>query len=382
MIDSSRACRVLASAPVWLGARASRAIKRFLSRLLLAGCLVMMSGPIAGQPPQQQEETKIPTKEYAQTYSQSFKGSDVSPEGWRYISALAEERVQFEEAGLRIKLPPGGPELGQTVGIRSAFGVKGDFEITLSFEALKDPDPADVGKAGTRFGLSLNLDTPLLDTPQAEVATLNRSMATKGFSTWARTRHRPTPHSHGFPTPATTGRLRMVRSGEELFYLASVGADQPLVFLQKYRFGAEDLHRVGIFATTGGEKAMIDMRVTDFRIRADSIPNAPELETAQKPQIHIAHAPEDRNGWLIVIALIVGLAIVVLVMLGCILLARRSVAKPATANARISNSFACPQCGTVLKTKAEMAGKKVKCPKCGAAVPVPTTKPDEAQAAI
>ncbi len=34
-------------------------------------------------------------------------------------------------------------------------------------------------------------------------------------------------------------------------------------------------------------------------------------------------------------------------------------------------AFQCPGCGKKLKTKAELAGKKIKCPECGNAVVVP-----------
>ena len=46
-------------------------------------------------------------------------------------------------------------------------------------------------------------------------------------------------------------------------------------------------------------------------------------------------------------------------------------------------SFACPECHSVLKTKAEVpAGKKVKCPKCAAlfAAPAEDAKPQPARA--
>jgi hypothetical protein len=35
--------------------------------------------------------------------------------------------------------------------------------------------------------------------------------------------------------------------------------------------------------------------------------------------------------------------------------------------------FPCPQCGVSLKVKEELAGKKIKCPKCAAVAPIPAT---------
>jgi ribosomal protein S27E len=38
-------------------------------------------------------------------------------------------------------------------------------------------------------------------------------------------------------------------------------------------------------------------------------------------------------------------------------------------------SAKCSECNKTLKTKADLAGKKVRCPGCGKAVLVPTTEP-------
>jgi hypothetical protein len=40
--------------------------------------------------------------------------------------------------------------------------------------------------------------------------------------------------------------------------------------------------------------------------------------------------------------------------------------------------FPCPGCGKDLKARADLAGKKVKCPQCGQAVTVPGTAAGEA----
>src|SRR5579884_1212669 len=44
-------------------------------------------------------------------------------------------------------------------GLSTTFGVKGDFEITMSFEVLKEPRPADAGE-GTGGYVWVDLDTP------------------------------------------------------------------------------------------------------------------------------------------------------------------------------------------------------------------------------
>jgi hypothetical protein len=258
----------------------------------------------------------------------------------------------------------------QSAGVGSLFGIQGDFEITMHFEILEDPDPgdawrthlitqalssqalvpsgtgapvwpqaivalkvatlpfpppADVGKAGTRLSLAVNLDTPLLGTPNEEVAYFSRSLAAEGFLTWVRSRHAPKPLQTTFPTLATTGRLRLVRSGDELFFLVSAGADQPFQLLQKYRFGAEDVQKIMICGTTGGEKAHIDLRVTDLLIRADALLGAP------LPADAIPGAPgEGGPGWLFA-GLLLALTVGAILALGA-LLRRRGGAAGQTPN--------------------------------------------------
>ena len=43
----------------------------------------------------------------------------------------------------------------------------------------------------------------------------------------------------------------------------------------------------------------------------------------------------------------------------------------------VQTQVTCPSCSTSFKAKAELAGRRVKCPKCHAPVPVPSATPDE-----
>jgi hypothetical protein len=50
--------------------------------------------------------------------------------------------------------------------------------------------------------------------------------------------------------------------------------------------------------------------------------------------------------------------------------------KPATPTPRLLlKPFRCPECGISLKARPELAGRKVKCSKCGKAVVVPAADP-------
>ncbi len=276
--------------------------------VLLSVVALWLAGGAAAQAPDEKKSPQkisalgaeaVPQKDYPQRYSQSLKGEDKTPDDWNFYSQRPGEFVHLEPEGLRITLPPGGENKMQSIGAGSVFGLKGDFEITLRFEILKDPDPADVGKAGTRLTLQLSLDTPLAGTPNEEAASLSRTMATRGFSAWIRNRHSPAPLQTALPIPATTGRLRLVRSGEDLFYLVSVGPDQPFQLLAKYRFGTEDVRKILIYGTTGGEKAWFDLRVSDLLIRADAILAAPG-----EPAAAAAPPGKSGRGWLLATLLV------------------------------------------------------------------------------
>src|SRR5205814_412908 len=158
------------------------------------------------------------------------------------------------------------------------------FEITLNFEIIEAPNAGDAGKAGTRLSLAISKETP-----HANVATINRSFGVKGGgnfvswqSLWNEATGKPAPpNANVYSTNAKTGRLRLVRAGPHLYYGWSEGFDGDIKFRSKYNFGDEDLREMRIIGSTGGDKASLSARVSDFRIRADAIPNMPA--SAQAP---------------------------------------------------------------------------------------------------
>jgi hypothetical protein len=260
--------------------------------------------------------------------------------------------------------------------------VRGDFEITVSFEILQEPGRADVGAQPTRFTLDAVLDRPG-KLPGSNVATLSRRVdksAGTQFYTWRRLWNEDggvhEEKGNGFPTRARSGRLRLVRSGSEVSFLVAEGSVTEFTFLHKYSLGTDDLKSIHLLGSTGSSTAALDVRVTDLRVRADSLPNRPDPGVA---------APKALGkGWLTA-----GLALALVLAAGAgagLWLGqrhRRGLAKLA----RITSvpdrplsfklsvpplSFACGECGKDLKVKPELAGKKIKCPQCGQAVAVPS----------
>ena len=339
-----------------------------------------------------------PKKIYAQEYRQPFKEKLDKIPGWQLMMPNTDSEVQFGPDGLRITMPTGHEKLRQGVGLQTEFGIKGDCEITLRYEILKEPEPRDV--VFSRTGLSMRVD---LEDPSKSLASLTRGVqANDGtrFTSfgWKNVEKKGT-HFKEFPAAAKKGQLRLVRSGAMLSYYAAEEASDDFVFLYEHPFGDEDLKRVCIAGSTGGPKTALDVRVTDFRIRADGLLIPPELASsvivtqttdpgpaADPVQGGAAPAATQRPGshtWLIA-ALLVGIVLTLsfAAALGLwVFLRQGKPAAPPQATAPTTPAlivFPCPGCGKNIKAKAALAGKKIKCSKCGKVVRVAPPETDDA----
>ncbi len=348
------------------------------------------------------EKKSAPKRDYAQEYRQAFKETLAKTPGWDLmIPTTTPEEVSPGPEGLRIALPLGHDGRRQGVGLATDFGVKGDFEITLRFEMLKEPDPADtVGMTG----LSLRVD---LEDPADDFASLSRNVAPKGnrFVSFVRkAAEAKGTNVKVVPTNAKTGQLRLVRTGSMLSHYAAEEASDDFVFLCAHPFGDADLKRICITGGAGGPKSSLDVRVTDLRIRADSIPW--QLATPLTP---VATDSRSTGHWLLALLVVLGGACFLALLLGTWLLLRRrplpdtpkarpaptrkpakaeppkstALASPATQHKETKPEtsanplvFPCSGCGKKIKVRADLAGKKVQCPQCGKGV-LPTIEADD-----
>jgi hypothetical protein len=334
-----------------------------------------------GEPDAQREvsELTVPKGGLAQEYYWSFKGTPEREERFEPIGPEADKCIKFEPEGVRITLPSGYPKKRVGTGLAVDLGIKGDFEITIGFEILKEPEPEQTGQ-GT--GLFLGVD---LNTETYNRATLTRGMGEAGqYTSWFQLTNagpdKPREEKlTTFPTEAATGRLRLVRTEDVLSYQAADGTDKDFTVLDEHPFRKDDVKHVRIGGQTGGPEAALDARVVDLRIRAGSLANLPVSTASPKFESH---------GWLAA-ALVAGLVITGSCILGLWLFFRQrrdaedgssaprpsEQAHPASPSGHIS--FPCSGCGKKLKARAELAGKKVKCPKCAKIVLVLTPEAAE-----
>src|SRR5581483_2532670 len=161
-----------------------------------------------------------------------------------------------------------------------------------------------------------------------------------------------------FPSTAKAGRLRISRRGAEATAWAAEGPGGAFQDLGRYDIGPDPITVIWLMAFTGHSSHALDLRVTDLTIRsAGPLPGPPPVAAeAEEP------APPPRpKPWRLLTA------VVVLLLAGAAGLwwyARRRLTQARAA-------LACPGCGEEFVARAELAGKKVKCPACGEAVRVP-----------
>jgi WD40 repeat protein len=320
-----------------------------------------------------------PKSSYRREYYHTFKGTTALPPELDFVGRNAEEWVKLDPGGVRITLPKGHLGDGPMIGVGTRFGIKGDFEITASFEVLAEPEPADAGPNGTRCGLFVALQTPKpIISRLSRAIRGNSRVAIAWSSLWDEAAGKTKQRFRGSPTEAKWGKLRLIRSGPVLSYALAADGASDYMGIDETPFAADDVKTVSLVGQTGSPQAWLDVRFTDVRIRADSLPGMSEPEWSDP-----AAAAEAKKGWLGA-GLVIALLTVTGVVVGAVVYSRRRPTKtgaPAatcdkegTAATPALVSSVCPVCGKNLRGKAELAGKKVKCPHCGRPVIVPESK--------
>ena len=355
------------------------------------------------EPPQKlAAEDAPPKKEYAEDYHPAFKEKRNEIPGLIIYGPDAAQCVKYEPEGMRLTLPVDYPRPRPGTGVITDFGVKGDFEITVSYELLADPNAeltivptelrlmivpdervkSDLWRKASqnRAGLARAVVDPNLEGQFIANSTKWTDDIPKdkwGNENFAKVE---VQHSHHFPATANTGRLRLVRSGSLLYFFTSEGDSKDFAFLHKSEFGVKDLKNIRILGFTSGNGASLDLRITDLRIRADAFAKTATVI----PMADVVEVPA-RRWWLIPLVIAVPFLLIVLALGIWLMMRLRRPGVPVdqAANVQVSDAiaFACQSCGKRLKVKAASAGKKLKCPGCGKGAIVPKSASDDEEEA-
>jgi hypothetical protein len=284
-----------------------------------------------------------------------FRGQPL-PESLTLFQPKDQSYIHPEAEGLRITLPKERKDLA-AVGLARTAVIRGDFEITLTYEILEAEAPPQF-----TFGVGVNIYVKKAE-PRAEGATLCRLVRDNGQQVVFFDRSHVLPGKEpaftgdAAPCADKVGRLRLHRTGTVLHYLRAPGiAGDDFEEVHRCEFGAEDIQRVELRGTTGRYPCKLDARLLEVRIRSG--PSIPIRELAAPP----APAPEKGRRLLLLLA-----ALAVIAVTGAGLALRRFVQRrvvvPAAARREVGE-VSCPHCQKRLQVPAGSAGKKNKCPGC------------------
>jgi hypothetical protein len=326
-----------------------------LSLALSAGVILL------AQPPAGPAKDRAPVEEYY-----DFRGRQLPPG----LLLFGEGRfLHLEPEGVRITLPKDREDL-DPVCLARDFEAVGDFEVTTTFEILSAETPPP------SYGVGVSLFVRKAP-PWKGSASVCRLVRAKGqqIVLWDQALEVEGPGGKletaagAVPCADTVGRLRLRRTGTTVQWLWAPGtAGEDFQELHRCEFGGEPVGRVLVSGLTGRKPCALDARFVDFRIRATPVAGVP------------AAAP-PRGSWKVLLALALVLPVSVGVWLA-VRRGRRTGARQAETGAVPAPvAFVCPGCGRGLQARRDLAGKKVKCRRCGHATLVPGTPGGESAAA-
>jgi hypothetical protein len=199
---------------------------------------------------------------------QDFRAADLDPSVLQPLGPGVDRDGQ----GLRITLEAG-PGPRHHKGFDTTFAVRGDFEVTVSYN-VRAADPPETG-----YGVGIGLYAPI-DPAAQDAASLARRLMPDGTVQFVSDRMTPAGGrvSHWVQKVASTspvGRLRLERVGPVLRFLAADGAAAPFVLVDEVEFGAADLPFIRVEGDAGRSESGLDARVRDFTVWAEELPGAP-----------------------------------------------------------------------------------------------------------
>jgi Protein of unknown function (DUF1583) len=224
--------------------------------LLIIACIFNISSAVAFQ-----AQDEAPKEFY-----HDFRGRPLPPElTWFHIDN--DKTLQVEPEGVRIKIPKTWIHPWGGVGLKTAFGLKGNFEVTTAYEIIEAETPPD------GFGVGVCLFVGTGDRKGASAARLVKANGNQ-VALWDITQD-PQSLSGVVPCADKIGRLRLTRMGTVLYYLMAPGLESnDFKIFHQHEFGNADIEYVRLGALNGRTQSNVDVRLLDLRIR-DQMKAAP-----------------------------------------------------------------------------------------------------------
>jgi hypothetical protein len=218
-------------------------------------------------------DARLLTKVYHQDFRESrFDRSELRVEDTADRLGLVTPGLK----GLLIRVPAG---MRAAAGVVTRFGVRGDFEITASFETNPQLRP----EMGYGLGPDLLIKPPGGWDNFASISRFFRRDETV-FSMVHRFKvgYEPEWNADSVPTEATRGRLRLVRIGPILHYQVAEGDETSFRELFQSGYGTKDLELVRIAATPGDSPCEVEVIWGELTIRAEAFPSRADVNESDR----------------------------------------------------------------------------------------------------
>jgi DNA-directed RNA polymerase subunit RPC12/RpoP len=358
------------------------AVRRLPLLVFLCACFLVCSAGFAqnGQ------------KEFKARFHQDFRGGDPKNPNLRPVR---DANFRWEAEGARITIVAGEGRV-PTTGIAGNFRIKGDFEITASYEVLAAEKPTE----GYGVGISLFV---AIDPEALDAVSLARRIGVKGNVLFLSDRMKP---SGGNPvhtvrtkqSKAPAGKLRIQRLGSMVRFFVAEGDDPEFVPIYQdgnakkidAEFGDADIRYFQVGGDAGNSQSALDLRLLDLTVSAEELSGLADVAAKRVVPPWILNPPAANAepsawpSWLVAIVIVCAALLPIGVVAWRVLgrrtprTAKAGVPRTATDRRLATLSFVCASCGKKLKAKVTAAGRKIKCARCGKIGVVPPADAIEA----
>jgi WD40 repeat protein len=328
--------------------------------------------PVTVAPPQ--KATAQPSGDFYH----DFRGAKPLPAVFKVQNYENQASLTAEKEGLRITLPAERQRTDR-VGLKLPMNLAGDFEVTVGFEILNVALPIkgnngvglNVILAREGAGESVSFERNKRPNGDDVLLSAHQTTSPEGKAQW-KTKQQP--------STMTSGQLRIVRIGGEVTYWAAEGNSNSFRKVDISQYSTVAINTIFLAAYPGFSQNSVDVRLKDLRVRQTAIAQPTNVGSKEKftevintGEVPDAKAPAafyERRWFLLSVAFFA----ILLCSAGCLWIVRRRRNDEEVAPAPSSPIVvACAQCEQKLKVRAELLGRKVKCPRCGRAVLVTTT---------
>jgi hypothetical protein len=201
-----------------------------------------------------------------QVFEHDFRGGHFDERQFQLIApAGASGAISPQADGLRLRAPEGH---AQPIGVATRFGVRGDFEITATFEVLPCPPP----RSGFGLGAEL-LVKPFGDWDT--LASMGRYRRSKdsiyAMAHFFQVDGQPRREGEFPATRASSASFRLARKGSLLLYLVADGVSDGYRELFRTQFGPQDVQLIRLAATPGGSPESVEVIWRRLSVKAQEL---------------------------------------------------------------------------------------------------------------